>query len=215
MHPIQNRILEELIINNGQSFANLNREKISSDLFTFHIKQLLKAELLVRDNGKYFLTLKGKMWEPEMPGRVSVIMAAIREIKTGNEYLLQKRLKEPLKNCWGFMTAGVKFGERTEEVATREFRFRCGLRGEPKFLGAVHRFRGSDEKNIWLDNYFFVYLFVNPYGNLINTNEGENKWMQKVEFRKLKSFPGFRETVEIVDKYGISYQEEFYKVSEI
>lgn len=60
VHPIQANILRELLFVTNGSFGKLNKNKIGSDSFSFHLKQLINWGLVEKTEGKYHLTTRGK-----------------------------------------------------------------------------------------------------------------------------------------------------------
>jgi len=226
LHIVQAGVLKELLFHNGTIFSKLNKDGLSSDHFSFHLKQMIRDELIEKRSGRYYLTPKGldvagvldtESLKLEKQGKVSVIMAGTRMIGDQKQYLLQQRLKEPFFNYWGFMTGKIRFGDSSLDTAKREFHEECGLHGQPKFLGLVHRLRGPAKSDILLDNYFLIYRFENPVGELVDRPEGHNQWLTEKEINKLPAFfPGFPETLVIVRLGKVAdYKEEFYRVENI
>lgn len=225
LHSIQARILRELLFNNGANFAVLNTEQVSNDHFTFHIKKLVREGWIEKIDKKYFLTQKGKVFagtldidslKIEKSGKVSVAITAKKIIGGKAHYLVQQRLKEPFFEYFGFINGKVRYGDTSEETALRELKEETGLSGEPIILCVYHKLRGPSRHEIILDNFFFVYLIKEPKGKLIDTPEGKNFWKTEEEIRKLKTFPGFEDVLNIVvkEKYH-PYFEKYYKVDKI
>jgi len=56
IHPIQSKILCELLFVNNASFKELNKMNLGSDLFSFHLRQLTGWKLIMKDKvDKYIL----------------------------------------------------------------------------------------------------------------------------------------------------------------
>jgi predicted MarR family transcription regulator len=61
LHPTQASILRELLFKKEARFSDLNITKMTNDHFTFHIRKLIKLELISKTkSSKYELTIKGK-----------------------------------------------------------------------------------------------------------------------------------------------------------
>lgn len=225
LHSIQASILRELLFNNGATFSSLNKTKVQSDHFTFHLKHLVESEIVERKGKLYFLTQKGKLFANKLDifelkmesfGTPSVAVAATKVINGQIHYLVQERLKEPLYGYWGFLNGKVKFGELVEETAKRELFEETGLKGNPKVLTINHWLRGPKRSQIRLDHYFFICLVKDPKGKLKNTREGRNFWKTEKEIIKLKTFPGFNHSLDVVTKgKHYPFTEKYIKVDMI
>ena len=108
IHPIQGTILKALVLQPGMTFSEMNTEGVSSDQFTFHVKQLMKTGLVIKqDDGSYDLTTVGKEAanrldidsgaevQVERQAKIGVLVVPVREKDGKTEYLVQKRLKQP------------------------------------------------------------------------------------------------------------------------
>lgn len=225
LHEVQAHILKELLFHNGANFASLNKTGLTNDHFTFHIKRLLKEEIVEKKGKLYYLTQKGKQYAGKLDiygmkmekfGTPSVAVTAIKIIKGKKHFLIQQRLKEPLYGYFGFINGKVKFGEFVGETAKRELKEETGLDGEVELVAIQHRFRGPSREDVKLDHYFFIFVAKNVKGKLIDTEEGKNFWKTEDEILKMNTFPGFDESLYVVThkKYEF-FKEKFIEVKEI
>lgn len=225
MHRTQINILKELLFNNGANFAALNTTGLTNDLFTFHLKKLVEEGWVYKDDKKYFLTQQGKVLAGTIDtekvrleewGKPSVAVTTKRIVNGKPCLLMHKRKKEPFLGYYGFINGKVRYGEKTEATAVREFKEETGLTGKPNFIGVYHKLRGPNEEDIVLDNFFFLYIMKDISGELIDTNEGTNHWIPEDEIKNLKTFPGFEWVLDsmINEKY-LHYFERFIKVDNI
>lgn len=60
MHKYQSSILKRLLYNKGVRFSDLNKLRITSDRFTFHLKKLIEKGLVVKKDNLYYLSAQGK-----------------------------------------------------------------------------------------------------------------------------------------------------------
>src|SRR5690606_7035822 len=120
LHEVQASILKELLFNNGTNFSALNKLGLTNDHFSFHVKRLVKEEIIVLEKNKYFLTQKGKTFASrldvdsllmEKQGALSVAVTAKKVINGKVHYLVQQRLKEPMYGYYGFVNGKIRFGE--------------------------------------------------------------------------------------------------------
>lgn len=225
LHRVQASILKELLFNNGTRFASLNKSNLTNDHFTFHVNKLLSENIIKKNKSKYYLTQKGKVFASkldvdalvmERQATLSVAVTAKKKVKGKTHLLIQKRLKEPFYGYYGFINGKVRFGETSKETAKRELKEETGLSGNPKIFCVFHKMRGPSKKEIKLDNLFFVYLVKNIKGTLKKTKEGENFWLPYEKVKKLKTFPGFGNLLNLVIKdKSQPYWEEFIKLQNI
>lgn len=206
LHEYQMSILKELLFNPESRFSKLNKINIPNEHFSFHINRLLAEELIIKENGKYSLSIKGKEFANRMDteslvlerqGKLCIAIHAVRINKGVTEYLMQKRLKEPMYGWYGSHSGKIRWGETPLECAKREFLEETGLSGEFTLKGIVHyhvRLAKTDENgtqtstelSVLEDKYFWVYKVENTSGILIEKIDGgENMWMTEKEFRKL------------------------------
>jgi ADP-ribose pyrophosphatase YjhB (NUDIX family) len=225
LHEAQASILKVLLFFPGSTFSALNKTRLSNDHFTFHIKHLVKEEIIEKKGNKYFLTQGGKLYANKLDvdalkmerfGTPSIAVTVKKVIRGKTHFLMHHRLKEPLYGYWGFVNGKVRFGEFTKATAKRELLEETGLTGEPKILSVTHKMRGPSRDNIKLDHFFFLYVVENATGKLKNTKEGKNYWKTLDEIRELNTFPGFKLYIDVIanEKYS-PYIEDFIEVENI
>jgi 8-oxo-dGTP pyrophosphatase MutT (NUDIX family) len=224
-HIVQASILKELLFNNGTNFASLNKLGLTNDHFTFHLKKLVKDNIVEKIENKYYLSQYGKTvaskldvdsLHMEKQGTISVAVTAKKKVKGKECILIQQRLKEPFYGYFGFINGKVRLGETPKDTAKRELQEETGLVGNPKILCVYHKMRGASKKKVKLDNFFFVYLVKNPKGKLKHTIEGKNFWLTNNEILKLKLFPGFESCLKVaIEEKYTPYFEEFIKLDKI
>lgn len=186
IHKVQASILKELVFNNGTNFASLNKTDLTNDHFTFHINQLVKRGVVVKEKEKYYLTQKGKTLAAKFDidtlkivkqAKLGVLVAPIMTENGKTKYLIQKRLKEPQYGFYGFITGKIRYGEKSKDTATRELFEESGIVAEEiQFMGIDHGLGYNKKKEVVSDIFFFIYKVTKFSGNLINTPEGNNSW---------------------------------------
>lgn len=207
LHPIQMQILRELLFHPTSHFSKLNISGLSSDHFSHHIRELLKAELILKDEKSYSLTPKGKEFalhidtdtnKIEKQPKVSVLLCPYR-IKNGiTEYAVQTRLKEPYFGYTGFMTGKVRYGETVYEATARELYEEMGLSGKATPLYVLHEMVYNKENVLLEDKFFHALLITNIVGELVPEIEGgRNQWMTKEQFFNIS--PKYHNEEEIFD----------------
>lgn len=183
MHRIQQHILSILITRPEVRFADLKPAAVESNLFMYHLKQLINQELVAKTNdGRYSLTAAGKMYAdglslktftPRLQPRI-VTLIVLRD--ESGRYLLYRRKRQPLIGMVGFPYGKIHTGETVTEAASRELKEKTGLGAE-----LLHRGDGyiTINQNGQTVSQIMFHLFVgsNPVGQLkTKTAVGEAFW---------------------------------------
>lgn len=197
LNPVQIKILSRLLFRPGARFRELNADRLETNDFSYHIRTLLKAELIRKDINKCTLTAKGKMVASkidttnhtvEKQAKISVIVILHRQISGKEYFLIQQRTKEPYFGYWGFISGKIKFGETLEEAARRELREETGLKGNFRFCFELHEMVYEKQTGNQLeDKFFHIMEAYDLTGRLkLKTIEGRCKLVGVEEFWKIK-----------------------------
>lgn len=143
MHWIQKHILLILSTTKAARFSQLRPGGIESNLFMFHLNKLLKEELIVKSNGEYSLSSKGKLLaerntldksdihsEPR-----TFLLLAIQNPK--GEYLLYRRAVYPALNKIGFPLCEVSSSRSLEKISQDGIKQLCNQTGSVKYRGTA------------------------------------------------------------------------------
>lgn len=226
LHPIQANILKELLLRTEARFSEVNSDRISSDQFTFHLKQLLDSGIVEKTpSGTYRLTIPGKEYASrfdidstevkiEKQAKIGVLVIAYRKTDSGREYVMQTRLKHPFFGFRGFVTGKVKMGESVPETAARELKEEAGLSGEITHGAVYHELVRNSSGELLEDKYFFICTAEGPTGELLQEFQGgRNEWVKEEnvldgnifydveDLLKLSKQTGFFEKTYIVEGY--------------
>lgn len=226
VHPVQARILRELLFKREAAFAELNVLGLTTDHFTFHLRSLVEANLLEKTGKGYRLTAIGKEFANrfntddsnvvyEKQAKIAVLCCGVRKEGRVIKYLFQQRLKQPYFGYLGFVTGKVRKGDTVLETAKREFLEETGLSGKFRFCGVEHKIDFSSEGELLEDKFFYVFLVENTSGTLIENFEGgKNKWLAEKEARKDGHlFPDVGKLIKMVKKKTQSFLEDRYQAA--
>ncbi len=226
IHPIQAKILKELIFHPERKFSELNVEGVSSDQFSFHLRRLAELNLIRKTDAGYELTAPGKEFANrfdtdsaqmvfERQAKLGVSVSCIKNSGNGEElFLIQQRLKQPYFGYHGFITGKVRWGETILETAARELQEEAGLSAELSISGVKHKMDYSESGELLEDKYFFIVKTENPTGTLRDNIEGgKNAWTREEEiFRLPDVFDGVDETIKIIKSGAFQFVERKYTV---
>jgi len=192
MHPVQVKILHVLLFSPSASFAELRKASdLSSDHFTFHLKQMQEQEIIAKNEaGHYTLTTTGKEYanrfdtetrSVERQPKVAVLLTIHRP---DGKQLYQQRLKQPFYGYWGVPTGKIRWGETILDAARRELLEETGLEADVEFESIYHKMDYNHATGQLLeDKIFFIITCTNPRGTLIEQFEGgRNAWLTHAEY---------------------------------
>lgn len=164
MHYIQEYILQKLK-NESLSFAKINDSEFRTDLFSYHLKELVKNKSVSKNNLKYEITQKGlnelytQTHKSSNQGLDVILLLIIERINSKNkkEYLFIKRNKEPFKNEYAFIAGTalkqLKLEDSIKEIAVTKFGVKIN---SVNFVGITHEIILKDS-NFFSDQIVFVY----------------------------------------------------------
>jgi 8-oxo-dGTP pyrophosphatase MutT (NUDIX family) len=105
-HHIQRSIVSYLMLHEYARFRDLRPERVDTNLFSYHLKLLLKSGYVVKDHRGYTLGSKGlryvdRVRSDTMHLRTQPKIITMLLVQDGyGKVLLQKRTKQPSINTW-------------------------------------------------------------------------------------------------------------------
>lgn len=199
-------------------FSNLMIAELTSKHFNYHLQQLVSADLISKVDHGYILTNFGKNYvskldetnmQEERQPKVSVALIVTRETKSGRDFLLTRRLKQPYYGKVGGFTGKVRFGEMFEDAARRELLEESGLTGDFQLAHIHHKLAFSpDDPTVYIqDNIFIIFHVTNTQGELVSTNhEQENFWEAETT---LFDRDDLFNTYPVIVKYALAVDKSF------
>lgn len=225
VNHVQATIVRQLFFRDNCRFAELNVEKIPSDQFSYHLRQLVKYGTIKKHtDGRYSLTVSGRtravMLYPDKSTFVQQGFLAVRLVITKQEenrqfILMQRRTAVPYKNKLATPGEKIMFGEDVVYAAAQALRKQTGLSGKPTLKG-IHHLKDVYQQDIVQDKYFFVCLVANPQGELQHTGRsGVNIWMPFDEVAASTDLVhGCMELIKLALGAGdLSFHEKTYEVT--
>lgn len=197
-HVLQKQIIEKLTYAPKLRFSELKPENIESNLFMYHLKQLIKLGFVEKLENGYTLTPVGlahvdKLSLKDLKHRVQAKVLTILAIEhEDGKWLMMRRLHQPYIGKIGFPSGKVHYGESLIEAAKRDLEEKADLKDIPLQLRGSFNFIFKSQ-DIILSN-IIAYVF---YGKT-NTKKGlkksqgcETYWDKLPKTETDKYIPGY------------------------
>jgi len=133
-HHIQKYIVDVLMYREVARFRDLRPPKIDTNLFSYHLKNLVKSGMVAKGDDGYSLSLAGLSYvdrvsteDKKIRTQPKIITMLLIQNSDG-DVLLQKREKQPYINAWTLPYGKLHIDDKTlEEGAKREAKEKLGL----------------------------------------------------------------------------------------
>lgn len=136
-HHIQRHIISILMFQKRARFRDLRPPKTDTNLFTYHLKVLLKERLIAKIENGYTLSQKGMSYVDRVSTEKFTIRSQPKVItmmviqNSEGDVLLQKRTKQPYIDTWTLPYGKLHIDDSTiETAAKRETLEKLGLKNQ-------------------------------------------------------------------------------------
>lgn len=198
-HHLQRTIVKSLSVADSLSFSELKPEDLDNNLFTYHLKAVIREGLVEKNNdGRYMLTNEGKKsWRRNSQSKTnttdrarSILFLIIRD--ASGRWLLYKRKTHPLKDMIGFMHVFPVHTESIIETATRESADRLSLSCTYAVVGSGF-FRSYRQDSLESFTNFTVLACENASGEFKPKDESADYfWIQEPDFCSPEMLPNMK-----------------------
>jgi hypothetical protein len=184
-HYIQKNIVYQLALSDGLRFSELKPDDLDNKLFTYHLKIVIQLGLVTKsDEGLYSLTPKGKTLGIHVFSEARDIFSRARPelllaISAGDQWLVYRRLNEPLRGLVGFIHTEPEAGISTAEKAAQFLFDTCHIEATftPRGAGIISTYRnGQIESYI---NYTVLFAEVSAQPITASDPHAEYFWLVK------------------------------------
>ncbi len=200
MHELQKHILKTLMFSKKAKYSTLKPKEVEGNLFSYHLKNLVKENYIELIDTFYFLSPKGRQYVDTLSSetlhpRTQPKIVSIIVLKQGDTFLLYKRSKMPFINHIGFPYGKIHLEERVQDAAQRELYEKTGFTAELKHRGDVY-LTIHDETELVSHMLCHVFTGTEPTGEL----KGECFWSSIEEIPKTSLIPGVSQIVKLLEK---------------
>lgn len=133
MHHIQKHILKILTNQATARFSELRPPRTDTNLFSYHLKSLLKIGLVAKNERQYTLSAEGLLYVDrisserfEQRAQPKIITVGVLRDEEGRIALV-KRTKQPFIDTWGLPSGKLHLGEAVAQAARREVLEKTGI----------------------------------------------------------------------------------------
>lgn len=137
-HHIQKYIIDVLMYTRVARFRDLRPPKTDTNLFTYHLNNLVKSGMVAKVEGGYSLSVLGLSYVDRVSGEKKIIRTQPKIItmllvqNSEGDVLLQRRTKQPYIDAWTLPYGKLHIDDATvKDAALREASEKLGLDNQP------------------------------------------------------------------------------------
>jgi ADP-ribose pyrophosphatase YjhB (NUDIX family) len=208
-HVIQKEIMSRLTKAESLRFSELKSEKIESNLFMYHLRQLINHELVEKNENAYQLTRLGKSYIDRSTLETLVLRPQAKVItilavqNSLNQWLILERLHQPYFGYRGMPSGKVHYGEDLQQAAIRELKEKANLEGvDVKLRGnIILRYFAKDEPSL-IVSHVVGYVFSGNAGRASSEYvqpDFRSFWDKEITRKDKNNFQGHNEIIKLLD----------------
>lgn len=212
MHYIEKHILKTLCYCKWARFRDMKPKNVDSNLYNYHLKLLMKDEMIEKLPGRgYRLLPKGmrfidhvsiKNVEPRLQPK---LLTKIVSINSDNEILLWPKHKQPFIGQWSLPSGKMHYDDSSVEHAVRR-EIRYMTLDEPRNL----QHRGIVEFQAAIAGTIVSHTIAHVFtASLTNVRHDFTKSIPLVHVPSLMLSPGTKETIEATYGHSTFFYEKY------
>lgn len=217
MHHIQKKIIESLTLAPTRRYSEMRPPRIESNQFAYHLKQLIKNDMVEKNGDEYELTANGLSYvdkislETFTTRRQPKIITLLDITEAGGETVLLKREHQPYYGKILFPTGKMHMHETMIEAAQRECREKLGFENVPlEHRGVV--MVGGTRKGVLISQVLAHVFHADIKKQPIKSkHKGSTSfWGRPEDYPKDEYLAGFFEIKKFLAKNDTFFYEEFW-----
>jgi len=211
VHHIQRKILDLLMHAPALNYAQMRPKGVESNHFAYHLDQLVRAGLVVKNDRAYSLTTEGlglvdRVSHADITVRSQPhIVTTICITNDAGQVALVQHEYQPYLHFIGFPQGRLHYGETVAEAANREVFEKTGLQDVVLTLrGNIFITATKDDTDVSrISSYVFTGTVTGkPKLVLTDPTKGKVLWADPVKYDKKSCMPGFRKIRKLLDTPG-------------
>ncbi len=130
MHFVRKHILRHLMVNEGARFRDMRPPRVDSNLYAYHLKQLVKEDYVTHKDGAYMLSPAGMRYSDHLslastePRWQPKIITKLVVSNSAGEVLMWPKYRQPFLGLWSLPTGKVHYEDASLlEASRRELTF--------------------------------------------------------------------------------------------
>lgn len=136
-HHIQKHIIDVLMYQKCARFRDLRPPRVDTNLFTYHLKNLMKSGMVEKSDAGYTLSAQGLSYVDRVSSEKKAIRTQPKIItmlviqNSNGDILLQRRTKQPFIDTWTLPYGKLHIEDSSvEEAAKREVFEKLGIENQ-------------------------------------------------------------------------------------
>ncbi len=216
-HHIQLYVLKKMLSKPSLRYSELKPKDVEANLFMYHLKQLIKAGLIVRGDQAYSLSRLGKQFADRatlsnMKIRIQPKVITIVTVRRADgAWLLLRRKHQPFLDYKGFPSGKIHFGEKLLQAATRELYEKSGLVDvELQLRGnLIMHFRDGQEPVSHINGYVFYGEVPRGCDVTVEQEHFDCYFANESALHEKPAFKGHELILELLKQHDALFIEEY------
>jgi predicted NUDIX family NTP pyrophosphohydrolase len=208
-HHIKRGIIKHLLTVPSARYSELRPKNVESNLFMYHLQQLIKQGYVEKVDKSYQLTQLGK----QMADRVSLdslkfriqpkLITILTIQRADGKWLLIERTHQPFLGYKGFPSGKIHYGEDLHTAAQRELEEKTGLTNVELTLRGnfIMRYSRDGQTVNHINGYVFSGQCPDGIDTNVRTDMFYSLWGDESGLFAERSFNGHKQILKLLQEY--------------
>ncbi len=221
MHIVQSKILDKLTYAKELRYSQIRPQRIESNLFAYHLKELLKDGYIEKNDKLYTLTAKGKSHVDKISHRSlkvrqqPKIITLLDITNSKGQTMIYRRKHQPFIGMLSYPSGKLHMYEHIAEAANREVREKLEFsKVTLEHRGIVYMAYREDGENI---SQVLAHVFHGAYNHEFerdDTLRATRFWADPKKYDKKEFVPGFWEIKKLLKQKDFFFDEFFFDLKD-